>query len=194
MAGKGEPSYADLVYDVVQSADRPLTFQEIVDAVSSRRRVPTKNPKATIRGALTSARQIVNDGHGHYDYLPRMISGSLLRLSLTEKKPANHPLVYSDEVRHGLWPSFLENQKRTNREPVRARLPDGTEAELVLDFLGPGTWGCAMPAPLRQYLVDQRAQAGDSLLIRIVHGERQSCEVRFEAHRHRDTEAVAARN
>src|SRR5438874_394374 len=126
MAVKGEPSYADLVYDVVQSADRPLTFQEIVDAVGLRRRVPTKNPKATIRGALTNARQVVSDGHGHYGYLPRMISGSLLRLPLAEKKPANHPIVYTEDVLHGLWPSFFEGEKRQNRQPVGVRLPDGT--------------------------------------------------------------------
>src|SRR5882724_5287860 len=133
MAVKGEPSYAELVYDIVQSADRPLSFQEIVDAVNSRRRVPSKNPKATIRGALTSARQIVNDGHGHYDYLPRMISGSLLRLPLAEKKPANHPLLYTDEVIHGVWPSFFEGEKRQNRAPVPFRLPDGTDTALSLD-------------------------------------------------------------
>jgi tetratricopeptide (TPR) repeat protein len=194
MAVKGEPSYAELVYDVVQSADRPLTFQEIVEAVGRQRRVPTKNPKATVRGALTSARQIMSDGQGHYDYLPRMISGSLLRLPLAEKKPANHPLIYTDEARHALWPSFGEGEKRSDRRPVPTRLEHGAETALSLEFLGTGIWGCAMPEPIRAYLVDQRAQAGDALLIRIAHGERQTCEIQFEAQRHRDSEAVAARN
>lgn len=194
MAVKGEPSYAELVYDVVQSADRPLTFQEIVDAVGQRRRVSTKNPKATIRGALTSARQIISDGHGHYDYLPRMISGSLVRLPLAEKKPANHPLVYTDEVMHGLWPSFFESERRQNREPVPVRLPDGTQTALALDHTGGTGWGCAMPEPLRAYLVRERAQADDALLIRIYHGEGRSCEIQFEAARRRDADAVATRN
>src|SRR5207249_3623076 len=103
MTGQRDPSYVDLVYDVLRSARQPLTFDEIFD-----------------------------------------------------------------EVSQAIWPSFLEIQKRQDRRPVRARLSNGAETWLSLDFIGTGTWGSPMPEPLRQLLIDRRAAAGDSLLIRVV--------------------------
>jgi tetratricopeptide (TPR) repeat protein len=194
MPGRPKLSNVDLVYEVVRSADRPLTFQEIFDRVDQRRPVTTRNPKATIRSAVSSAKQVINLGNGRYGYVPHLIQGSLVRLPLTEKKPANHPLVFTEEVRLSLWPSFFESEKRQNRRPARARLPDGTEALLELDLLGVATWGCEMPAALHQYLVDRRAAADDSLLIRIVDGEAGLCEIAWESRLKRDKGTIAARN
>jgi hypothetical protein len=66
--------------------------------------------------------------------------------------------------------------------------------ELPLEFLGTATWGTAMPDGLRRYLVDERAAAGDSLLIRVVGGEDGSCQAWFESRGRRDAHAVARRN
>jgi tetratricopeptide (TPR) repeat protein len=123
-----------------------------------------------------------------------VIEGSLVRLPLTEKKPANHPLVYTEEVRLALWPSFFEGAKRQLRRPARARLPDGAEVLLPLELLGVGSWGCEMPAALHDYLVARRAAADDSLLIRILDGEAGVCEIAWESRLKRDKSAVAARN
>ncbi|HZO26676.1 MAG TPA: hypothetical protein VFH48_11885 [Chloroflexota bacterium] len=193
MANGQALSNADLVYDVVKSAGQPLTFNEIFDRVNQRRPITTRNPKATIRGTVTGARMLVNLGDGRYGYLPQVRVGSLLRLPLTEKKPANHPLIFSDEIVQALWPSFHEVQKRQDRRPIKAQLPTGDETFLPLDFLGTGIWGCLMPEPLQQYLVDQRAAAGDSLLIRVV-DEMGGCEVRWESRLKRDESAIAERN
>lgn len=197
MAPKAEPSYSDLVYEVLQSADRPLTFPEIFEAVAERRPIATKNPKATIRGALSQGSQLVSLGDGRYGYLPHLITGSRLRLPLTEKKPANHPLRFSDELRHALWPMFLETAKRGTRRPVRLRLPTGVETTLSLQSLQDtqrGYWGSPMPEEVRQYLVAKFAAAGDSLLIHITDGEAGLGEIAFEPHRARDNAAVARRN
>jgi tetratricopeptide (TPR) repeat protein len=194
MAARSELSNADLVCDVLRTADRPLTFQEIFDRVTACRPITTRNPKGTVRSALQSISQLINAGGGRYGYLPHLLQGSLVRLLLTEKKPANHPLIFSEEVRLALWPSFFESQKRKNQRPVRARLPDGGEVVLPLELLGTGTWGCAMPAALHDYLVAQRAAADDSLLIRIVDGEAGVCEIQWESRLKRDKDAIAARN
>ena len=193
-ADASEPSNADLVHEVLRSAERPLTFEEIFARVNERRLVTTGNPRVTIRSALSQGPQLVSLGDGRYGYLPQLIEGSLLRLPLSQKKPANHPLIYPDEVRHALFPSCLEIQKRKSERPAQVRLPDGEEVELPLAFLGTGTWGSAMPDRLRRYLVDERAAAGDSLLIRVVAGEACSCEAWFESRGGRDGQAVARRN
>ena len=192
MSSRDEPSNADLVYDVLRSAEQPLTFDEIFDRVNQRRPITTRNPKGTIRGALGSGRQLVSLGDGRYGYLPHLVRGSVLRLPLTEERPANHPLIYPDELRQALWPSFFENQKRKDRQTVTARLPSGDEVVLPLELLGAGEWGCSMPEPLRQLLVDQRADAGDSLVIRV--GEPGTCEIWLESRLKRDRDAVAVRN
>lgn len=194
MANRYEPSYADLVYQVLKSAGHPLTYQEIFDQVDRRRPVTTKNPKGTIRNVLSQGRQLVNTGDGRYGYLPQLVRGSLLRVPLTEKKPANHPLVFPDEVRHALWPSFLEIQKRIDRRPAHVQLPNGEVALLSLDFLGPSIWGSGVAEGLRRYLVDCRAAAGDSLLIRVVEGEDGCAEAWFESRYKRDDAAIGARN
>jgi hypothetical protein len=189
-----EPSNADLVHEVLRSAERPLTLREISERVNARRLVTTAKPLETIRGALSQGPQLVNLGDGRYGYLPHLIEGSLLRLPLTEKKPANHPLIFPDEVRQALFPSWNDIQKRRSERPASMRLSNGSVVELPLEFLGTATWGTAMPDGLRRYLVDERAAAGDSLLIRVVGGEDGTCEAWFESRDRRDAQAVKGRN
>ncbi len=189
-----EPSNADLVHEVLRSAERPLTLHEISERVNARRLVTTAKLLETIRGALSQGLQLVSLGDGRYGYLPHLIEGSRLRLPLTQKKPANHPLIFPDEVRQALFPSWNDIQKRRSERPATMRLSNGAVVELPLEFLGTATWGTAMPDALRRYLVDERAAAGDSLLIRVVGGEDGSCEAWFESRDRRDAQAVKGRN
>lgn len=194
MANKQEPSYTALVYEVVRTAGRPLTFQEIFDEVHRRRPITTKNPKGTIRNAVSNAQQIVNLGDRRYGYLPQLLAGSVLRLPLTEKKPAHHPLLFPWEIVQALWPGFFDGPKYRDDRHIRVRLPSGEVADLPLEFFGPGVWGSPMTDALRTHLVEHRAGADDALLIRIVDGEAGLCDVWFEARRKRDEAAIAERN
>ncbi|MDO8689964.1 MAG: hypothetical protein Q7R39_08135 [Dehalococcoidia bacterium] len=189
-----QPSNVDLVYEVLMSAERALTFEEIFDAVNRRRPVTTQSPKTTIRSVLSNGKQLVNTGDGRFGYLPRLVEGSVVRIPLREKEPVNHPLVYTDEVRQAMWPGFFEIPMRGSRRPVLMRLPSGEEVCLPLEHLGGGVSGSPMPEELRRYLVDQGASEGDSLLVRVVDGEAGACEARLERRSERDEAAVAARN
>ncbi|MDO8670356.1 MAG: hypothetical protein Q7O66_02865 [Dehalococcoidia bacterium] len=189
-----QPSYTDLVFEILRSAERPLTFQEIFDGVNGRKPAATSNPKATIRGALTQARQLVSTGDGRYGYLPHLVTGSLLRVPFTEKKPANHPLVYPEEARIALWPAFFDASKRTDRRPARIRLSDGVEVELTLEYLGPRLWASPMPDGLHRFLAENHANEGTSLLIRVIDGETGRYEASLESGLKRDTAAVSGRN
>lgn len=192
MASKRQPSYTDLVYEVLQ-AGQPLTVPQILERVSQRRPVTTRDPKRTIYSVLSQAKQLVSLGDGRYGYLPRLIEGSLLRLPLRQKKPANHPLVFPDEIRYALDPSFLDTGKRRLTRTPRVRLPDGQEVELPVGGVG-GEWGSPMPEGLRGLLVAGRAAAGDALLLRVLDGEAGRYKAWFEPRRKRDEAAVAARN
>src|SRR5216683_1991169 len=71
-ADASEPSNADLVHEVLRSAERPLTFEEIFARVNERRLVTTGNPRVTIRSALSQGPQLVSLGDGRYGYLPQL--------------------------------------------------------------------------------------------------------------------------
>lgn len=194
MARRDEPSYTDLVYEILRSTAQPLAFWEILDEVNRRRPLTTRNPTATIRGVLSAGRQLIGVGDGRFGYLPHLEVGSLLRLPLTEYQPAYHPLVYPEEIREALWPSFFETQKRSDRRPVQIRLANGKMISLPLESVGASVYGSPMTPTLRHFLVKSHAAAGDSLLVRIVNGEPIRGEVQFEPRGKRDEAAVAKRN
>jgi tetratricopeptide (TPR) repeat protein len=192
--GEREPSYTDLVHHVVQESADPLSVDEIVERVGALRPLTTRKPSATVRNALSQSRTIISLGDGRYGYLPRLASGSRLRIPLVEKRPANSPIELPADVRCALWPAYFDIQKRQERRPVVARLPVGKEAELSLEFLGAGVWGWPVGGALREYLVERRAAAGDSLLMTVLDGERGICELVFESRLKRDQAAVAQSN
>ncbi|HET7037927.1 MAG TPA: hypothetical protein VFI42_19795 [Thermomicrobiaceae bacterium] len=187
-------NYTQLVYDLLQDAGTPLTFQEIFDEASRRQPITSKNPKGTIRSVLNANRQLVNTGDRRYGYLPYLVNGSLLRLPLAGEHPATEPLDFSDELRDALWPSFFESATRKKTRPFQATLPHGEWVSLPLTSGHRGHWGTEMPAPLQHFLTEQHATAGDSLLIRVLDAEEGRGEIRFEPRATRDDKAIAERN
>ena len=141
MSGQREPSYTDLVHEVLRLAGEPLTIREIVERVSERRAIANPKPETTIRNVLSLATLLVCTGAGRYGYLPHLMAGSLLRLTLAEKKPANHPLVYTSEVVRALWPTYQEIRKRKDARPARLQFRDLGEISLSLESARIGTWG-----------------------------------------------------
>ena len=194
MAENEQPSYTDLVYEVLKTTGRPLTVQEILEEVHRRRPITSRDPKGTVRYVLTQGRQLVSLGANRYGYLPYLVNGSLLRLPLTEDKPANRPLSYPNELLFALWPSFDEAEKRRLVPAVRANLRDGPEISLSIQLLARGIWGSPMPEALCLYLIRNGAAAGDSLLIRVIDSEAGDCEMWFESRWRRDENAITSRN
>ena len=194
MGQQAAPSYTDLVYEVLRSACRPLSFPEIFEAVNRRRAVSTRDPKATVRNALSQGSQLVSLGDGRYGYLPLLVQGSLIRLLLVAEQLGNRFLVLPEAVRHTLWPSLFESKRRSVTGPIHVRLPDGHEASLSLEFAGQGVWGCPVTDALARYLADNHARAGDSLLVRVLDVEGGRAQAWLEPRRQRNRAAIARRN
>jgi len=194
MARRG-PSYADLVHKVLQAAGEPLTIDQIIARVGAHRPVNTRDPKATIRRVIYDSYQLVSLGDGRYGHLSHLIRGSILRLPLVGKKPANHPLVYTEEADLALFPGRIDVNKRRDERPAQVCLPNGEDVALRQGFLDEihGA-GCPMPDAMRRYLIQNRAAEGDALLIRVVDAHERRYEAWFEARRKRDEAAVARRN
>ena len=103
--------------------------------------VTTRNPKGTIRNAISQSRLIVNTGDGRYGWKYRVINDSVLRLTLSESDCRGEAIEYPGELRDALYPAFFAIQKYGDREPVHFKLPDGTIARLPLDHLREARWG-----------------------------------------------------
>jgi hypothetical protein len=196
MAGDKIPSYTDLVYQVVQASPEPLTFDEILQRVQALRPILTKNPKGTIRNAITQGRLIVasnDETPKRYGWMPRLLTGSVLRLKLTGAELNNQSIEYSDEVRDALWPSFFEGQKRGDRSPIHIRLPDGRAGLFTLEFLEK-KWGTKAFPEFWSWLGEQAIQPGASLIVQILDGEAKTHNLAFEPQSARNETVIAERN
>lgn len=194
MAKKGAPNYTQLVHEVVRSSDRPLCFEEIFDRVNERQPITTKNPKGTIRNALTQLHLVYSVGDGRYGYFPHLLKDSLFRMPLTEKKPAYHPLPFTGELTEALWPARKESSARQDLRAARVRLASGEEVLLEYPGFRTETQESPLPMALSRWLVQERTQAGDELLFRVVDADAGLYEVRLQRRSKRDEQAIARRN
>ena len=184
-----------MVHAVMRSAEAPLTFDEIFARVTSRLEVRTRDPRATIRGALSQGPQLVSLGDGRFGYLPRLLKGSVVRWPLDRRAPANGPLPFPDDVRHALFPDFFEIDKRKLHRPAKLHLTNGEVASIELEHLGDSSWGARVPpAGLQRLLRHETAGAGDSLIVRVLDGEAGDFEAWLERAVERDELALARRD
>ena len=103
---------------------------------------------------------------GRYAYLPNVIGGSVLRLPLTESKPANHPLVYPLEVRLALFPTFLRLLRGRISRPHGSRCQTAKRCPPARHSRALGA-GLPMPEGLSAYSSPPR-RAGDAPIVRVV--------------------------
>ncbi len=189
-----KPSNADLVVQVVREASEPLPFAEILERVNALSPVTTRNPKNTIRNAISQSRLVVSTGDGRYGWKYRLINGAVIRLPLSEADLAQHRVIYSEELRDALWPAFFEIQKRADRAPVQLKLPDEKSVKWPLDFFGNGVWGTLGTPAFWDWLEAAGAQPGDELIFQVVDGEARQYALGFQPRSERDELAIATRN
>lgn len=191
---KNKVSYAELTHQVVRESPDPLPFDDILRRVQAITPITTKNPKATIRSAIGQSRSIVALGDGRYGWKPRVITGSVLRLTLSESDLAGQHIELGDEMRDALWPLFFEIQLRTDHSPANVQLPDGCLTRWPLDFLGPSRWGTTGAPEFWTWFRALGAAPGDHLIVRVLDGLARLYGVEFQPRAARDEAAIAQRN
>ncbi len=187
-------SYTELTHQVVRESRDPLPFTEIMRRVNAIAPITTKNPKGTIRNAISQSRLIVNTGDGRYGWKYRVINDSVLRLALSESDCQDATIEYTEEVRDALCPAFFANQKYADREPIKLKLPDGSVTQLPLDHFREARWGTKGSPEFWQWFKSLRAKPGDALIVRVLDGEARLYAVEFQLGAARDESAIAARN
>lgn len=187
------PSYTELTHQVVRESPEPLPFAEIVTAVDQLRPISTKDPKGTIRGVIGQSRLIAPTGDGRYGWRPRMLNGSVVRMTLTEDDLKGPQLSLSDELRDLLWPQFFNSGRYFADLPVELELPTGTRSRAERSH-GEQGWAIAGLDNFLTWLCARNARPGDSLLFRVIDGEQRHYQVSFESRARRDEAAINERN
>jgi hypothetical protein len=161
---KRQPSYAQLTHGVVQQSPEPLTLGKIIAAVDAIRPITTKNPKNTIRGAISNSYMIVSTGDGRYGLKPRLINGAVLRHTLSEAELVEKVLHWDVDLKDALWPSFHAKLRYNDRSPAKVALPNDTVTEMPLEFFGHRVWGSYPTPTFWIWLKTTGARPGDHLL------------------------------
>ena len=192
--GKPRINYTELTHQVVRESPEPLPFAEIMARVAALAPITTRNPKGTLRNAVGQSRLIVAAGDGRYGWKPRLITGSVLRVTLAERDLAGPGIEFGDEVRDALWPAFFESQKRNDRSPVHVQLPEGAVTQWPLDFFGASRWGTTGSPQFWDWFRGVQAHPGDHLIVTALDGEARRYGAAFQRRAERDEAAIAERN
>ena len=187
-------NYTDLVHQVVRDSPEPMPFQEILQRVNKIQRITTRNPKGTVRNAISQSRLIVNTGDARYGWKYRVINGSVLRIQLSKTDLQKREIAYPEEVRDALFPAFFGSQKRQERGSVGILLANGVNTEWTLEHFVNAQWGTRATAAFWVWFDSLEAKQGDALLLRVLDGEARSYAVEFEPRAARKEETIARRN
>ena len=188
------PSYTELTHKVVREAFDAIPFAEIVSRVNALRRITSKNPKQTIRGAINGSHMILSTGDRRFGWKPRLITGSVLRHTLQAAELGKQWLYWDIGVRDALWPGFFETQKYGDQKPVTASFGDGKEIILSLEHAAHATWGSVADHLFWDWLEGLGSSAGDHLMLDVIDGMAKTYAFRFEPRAARDEAVIAARN
>jgi len=180
---------------ILRDAASPLTFDELLEAVNSVKPIRSRDPRRTLRSAITNTKLIQSTGQGRFGYLPALITGATVRHVLSARDVQGPGLLLSWDVISAIWPAAFESsQARQDREPRVFVLPDGEVSTGPLTFFGPSLWGLLAEPSLRRWLRKEGAQAGDSLFIHALDGMKGRYKLTFEPGAARDEARLAARN
>ncbi|HUT17812.1 MAG TPA: hypothetical protein VM366_01535 [Anaerolineae bacterium] len=190
-----EPSYAQVVIQILRSATRPVTVNEILARMAAIRPVETRNPAATVRGAMSSEHRIVTLGGrpAHYTWWPRHLAGSAFRQPLGTSDLGEGTLVLTREVRYALWPDFHAGPSRSEGA-VTLHLEDGPALHAQVTHLvqGQALWGIRAEPALAAWLAGQGASPDDDLIVRVLDVDGRCYALSLE--REVDPEAIGARD
>ena len=192
-----EPSFVQLVTQALMGADRPLTVAEIKARVEMIRPVRTKDPQATIRGAINNVPLAASLGGrpAHYTWWPRHLADNAFRQPLAASDLEAGTLVLNEEAWRTLWPDFFAGSSRSLGE-VTLVLADGPMLQARIEHLVPGqaVWGLLPTPALADWYRQQGAAPEDTLVVQVLDVEARRYAVSLARRVDRDEAAIAARN
>lgn len=187
-------NYTELVHQIVRDSPEPLGFDDLFRRVNELAPVTTKNPKGTIRSAITQSSLIVPLGDGRYGWKYRVMTGSVVRLSLYPADLQSGRIEFNAELIEALVPAFFGSGKRQDRTAIQLILPNGERTVMSLEMLGPGIWGVRGTVEFWNWLKPLNPHVGDALIFHVLNGDAREYSVEFELRRQRNETVIAERN
>lgn len=193
MAAK-KVSFTQLTHNVVFASNDPLPFAEIMASVNRIRPITTKNPKNTIRNAISQSRMLVSTGDGRYGWKPRLINDSIIRHTIQAAELTANRLYWDSDVKDAVCPTFFASKKYGDRSPIHVALPNGETSDFSLEMFSAGIWGTSATPEFWAWFHNLNAQPGDHLLFTVIDGEEKRYRIDFQPRKERDEGSIAARN
>jgi tetratricopeptide (TPR) repeat protein len=191
-----EPSFTQLVTQVLMMADRPLTLAEIIARVEMIRPVDTRDPQATIRGAINSIRQATTLGGrpARYTWWPRHLAKSVFRLPLAGSDLEQGTLVLNRDAWLVFWTDFYDSSR--SRGEMTVDLDGGPVLQTHIQHLVPmqPVWGLPPTPALADWYRRQGATSEDDVVVQVMDVEAHRYTFSLARRAERDEEAIAVRN
>ncbi len=190
-----QPSYTQLVAQVLSMASEPLTLDEIWAHVARVRPVQTRNPRSTLRNALNSLSLAATLGGrpARYTWWPNHLTGSVFRQPLSAADVSSGGLVLGIESWLALWPDFFVGVLRS-AGAVTLELVGGPVLESHIEPLEESGWGLKPMPALATWYQYVGATPGDALVVRVIDIAARRYAVSLARQTERDPAAIAARN
>jgi tetratricopeptide (TPR) repeat protein len=187
-------SYTDLVHNIVRDAEESLSLDEITQRlVEASADSPPKNPRNNVRTAIRSSHLIKPAGKSRYAWLPRRVKGARVRHTLTGSEYEKRYLVWDHDAMVALWPAADEPERRRDRDNLLLETGGGQEFSLALQE-EEGVL-CSHPdSAFWAWLSEQKAEAGDDLIITISEPENHRAMLRWEGRAQRNVGLIEERN
>jgi len=186
-------SYAALAQQVVREAEEPIPVAEITRRVHRLRPIEARSPEGAIRNAISQCRLVANMGDGRYWWYPRLLKGSRVRAPLIASDLDRRRIVFDDDTRELLWPSFFASHEQTDRKPIELRLPVGDSASLPLEHFGGGDWGTTGSPKFWEWLRYCEVTSADALILEAIDAEARRYRAGLDAASIRDESAIRRR-
>lgn len=197
MSARRPLSRKGAVQQVLQEANRPLDFDELLAATQTLVQVNEEQLKSTLFSMANNHEPALRTADGRYVWLPVIMAGITVRRTLTEAELQNQVLVLDSTLGVALWPTAGWHVP-TSSPPWTVRLPDGAVATLrPAVSKGQPDWSADLLVSdhaLWDWLAGHGARPGDALLLTIDDPAQRVCHLTFESVAQRDEARLAARN
>lgn len=154
---------------------------------------PPKNPRNNVRTAVRASHLIKPAGKSRFGWLPKRVKGARVRHTLTGAEWEKRKLFWDVDAMVALWPAADEPERRRDREPIVLETDAGQEMSLSL-VEEEGQMTSQPDASFWAWLSEQKAEAGDDLIITISEPESRRVMVRWEGRGQRNSGLIEERN
>lgn len=186
-------SYTDIVHNIIRDAEETLDIKEIIDELlAAEPDNPPKNPRATVRSALRSSGLIMPAGKSRFGWLPKQLTGARMRHTLSGSDFESRRLVWDTDLLVGLWPAAEEPESRRTREPVGWETDGGVT--FTLELAEEEGFHSEPEAGFWAWLSEQKAEAGDDLIVTAEDPLNHKYAIRLERRAQRNTGLIEERN